>query len=602
MEHVDLAAEQRQVFEPIWDEAEANWLVRPLHEQSLSTNTRYPVAGNLRDFQGFGGRTILKDPETHQSVMSIIASIILTVFPEDQFIKAKGKGFEDIHRGKSAAGLIQYFSKLEGHYYSFFEWLLGAGIEGTGIGECFWDYVEQPRTFRTIDADPITGEEFSDTQILTAPVWDDPRFETFDIRDFFPDTGVHQLHRMKGAARRFRITSQMAMQRAEAEIYKKPAVEEAIERRSEEDQKAENEYDPSHDEETDLNPRHSSHPDFLEMTGFRYCGEVPFKSKDGFMRREIVVLNGETVRSEVWPRRLPWFDCKITPRKGSFYGVSPAELIRFDQDFADTLKMMLADAVVRAVHPPNIYDRNAEVDVAKLRRFDPDVPIGANRVDAVQQVPYNPPVAPAFSMYAGIKQQMREGGSATNEAQGIGFTGGVPRSASAALGQFERAGVRPEMFNRVMEREYLPPLGKYGLGLYQEFLEDTEDLANRIGESETTVALADILLDFDIEFIGSRVDSTREQELQQFREIIAASANPIVAQIVPWVDLFRRYFDRLGQHELAAQVANPQMMQLHLLLTQLAGPNQLGGNNNGETPSTPSPGTLPAQAFGGPQG
>lgn len=602
MSFVDEAQEDRQPFDDIWDEVESNWLVRPLHDRNLSSHTRYPLAGSLRDFQGghtSSGRAILKDPETHQAVMSIVSSIILSIAPEKGFIRAKRRGFEDIYKAKTVNGLLEYNFQLEGQFWAMFEWLLGAGIYGTGIAESFWDFVEEPREFRTVEVDPTTLQEFTNTQILTAPVWDDPRMEAFDIRDFYHDTGASHLHRMKGAARRFSITATQALLRADREVYKKAAVRDAIDRRQTKMRK-EREEEGVTDDVTGLNNMMESHPEFMEMNAFRYCGETPFKSAgDPWTRREIVVVNGVTVRSEVWPRRLPWFECKITPRLGSFYGVSPGELIRFDQDFADTLKMMLADAVVRSVHPPNIYDRNAGVDVAKLRRFDPSVPIPADRVDAIQQVPYNPPVQPAFAMYSGIKEQMRQGSSATDVNQGFGI--GTKRlSASEALATTQRAGVRPEMFNRVMEQEYLPPLGKYNLGLYQSHLEDTEDLANRIGESESVVALGDILEDFDIHFIGSRVEGTREQDLQAFREIITFAATPF-AQLVPWIPLLREFFSKLGQDEIASMVGNPQLIQLNTLLTQLSGPNQLGGNANGTTPNAPSPGALPAQNFGGPQ-
>jgi len=606
MSHVDEAAEQRQPFEEIWDEVEANFLVRPLNYGSLSSQTNYPVSRHGRDVE-LGHRphrAVLKDPETHQSVMSIVSGIVLAIAPEDDgFIKVKRRGLEDVLQAKTVSGLLEYFYRLEGHFNANVEWLMGAGIYGTGIKEDFWDFQEEPRTFRALEFDPFTGEEQSTEQVLEVPVFDDVRSESFSIRDFFPDPGVCNISRMKGAARRFKITAHLARQRAEAGLYNTAAVNRAISSRTRSDDEEHVTINHTEDE-TGLNQPKASHPDFLEMTGFRYCGQVPFRVKgDPFFRREIVVINGETVRSKVWPRRLPWFDCRITPRLGSFYGISPAELMRYDQDFVDVLKMMLADAVVRSVHPPIIYDKNADVSLAKVRAWSADVPIGANRVDAVQQVPYNPPVGPAFGMYSGVIQNMRGVSTSSNENQGLGFSSGVPRSASAAVGQLQRAGIRPEMFNRVMEQEYLPPEGKYVLGLYQEHLEDSEDLANRIGQSEAVVALADILPDFDITFIGSRTEGTKEQELQAFREIITAGSNPALFPLIPWTDLLRKHFDRLGAHEIAAQVGNPQLIQLFLVLGQLAGggQNAAAGNGNQATATQPSPGALPAQNFGGVQ-
>jgi hypothetical protein len=599
MSFVDESDEKRQPFEEIWEEVELNFLVRPYQEQMLTSDTQYPLMfGSSRTSGRQLGRAILKDPETHQAIISIVSQIALSIAPESGFIHAKRVGFEDIFKAKTVNGLLEYAYRQEGHFWSMFEWILGAGIYGTGICEVFWDYIEEPRTLRSIDVDPFTGDENSTDTILTIPVWDDPRIEAFDIRDFFADIGKHQLHRMRGAARRFRIDTAEVMKRAESGIYEAEPSNEAVDRGiSTDDMDDRRNYaDP-----TALNPPVESHPEFRELIGFRYCGETPFTgTDDDYTRREIVVINGKTVRSKVWPRRLPWFECKITPRLGSFYGISPGELIRYDQDFADTLKMMLADAVVRMTHPPHIYDKNAEVELQKLRRFSPQVPIGANRVDAIQQVPYAPPINHAFAMYAGVKQQMREGSSATDPNQGLAL--GTKRlTASEALGTFERAGIRPEMFNRVMQQEYLPPQGKYILGLFQEMLEDTEDLAVRVGQSEAAVALADILADFDIEFVGSRIKGTQEQELQAFREIIAASANPAVFQFIPWVPLLRKHFDSLGAHEIAAMVGNPEVMQMNIVLTQIAAGGPSGTGARTPTAGVAQVGTLPAQLFGGPQ-
>jgi len=596
LEFVHTAEKARAPFEDIWDEVEANFLVRPMHEQNLGSNTKYPFAGNVADFQTSSGHAILKDPETHQSVMSIIAGIVLSLYPEDGFVRGRRRGFEDIYKAKTVNGLMEYSYRLEGEFLANIEWLMGAGIYGTGIGEEYWDYIEEPRNLRSIEFNPELGQELSESQTLTVPVYDDPRFEAFSIRDFFPDTGKHTVGRMRGAVRRFKIMASDAMEKAEAGIYEKKQVEAAIDSaRSNESKDHRNAIS----DETGLYHDADAHPDFLEMTGFRYCGAVPFKSEDGFMRREVVVINGETVRSEVWARRLPWFECKITPRLGSFYGISPGELIRYDQDYVDFLKMMMADSVARMVHPPLIYDRNAEVNQAKLRAWKPGVPIAATRTDAVQQVPYNPPLADGFAMYAQVKTQMREGPGSLNANQGIGL-GSKRFSASEALGTFERAGARPEMFNRVLEQEYMPPRGKYRFKLYGEFLEDTEDLALRIGESETTVALADILEDYDIAFVGSRNESTREQEMQMLQQIIPLASTPF-APLIPWLPLFRKLFDKMGLHEIAAMVGNEQLTQLNVALTTMAGPQGLSGNGNGTTPRSDPVGALPAQLFGGPQ-
>ena len=67
---------------------------------------------------------------------------------------------------------------------------------------------------------------------------------------------------------------------------------------------------------------------------------------------------------------------------------------------------------------------------------------------------------------------------------------------------------------RLIEREYLPPMGRFVLNMSKEFIEDDNDLRRRIGDADGSVAkLSDILGDYDIKFIGSRVEGTRADDL-----------------------------------------------------------------------------------------
>jgi hypothetical protein len=596
MSFVDTSREDREDFEDIWDEVERNFLVRPWTDESFNANTRYPFRTKRITQHTMRGRSILKDPETHQIVMTIVSNIALSLFPHaGGFIQSRPVGGEDVFKSTLANKLLQYAHRLPGHYLAIFEWLLAMTIYGTGWLEASWMFKEEPRQFQAIDFDEF-GDPQRATSTFMAPVYDDPSFEVIDIRDMFPDMSNCNRKTALGMAKRFWVTKQTADIRVEQEIYDGAAVSDAVDARSANDQSDNRDHES--EDQTDLSHRKTAHPDFVRMTGFEYVGLVPFKSDDGFDRRIVTVLEGQTVRNDPWPRECPWFDVKIIPRIGSWYGIAPGEIVRHDQDFADMLKMMLADAIVKAVHPPHIYNTNAEVQVAKLRAFKPDVPVGANSVDAVKQLEYNPPVAPAFSMWSGVKQEMRTGSGALNPVQGL-ESGTKRLSATEFAGTRSQAFQRPEMFNVVVEREYLPPLGKFTMSLFQEFLEPgTDDLQRRVGETEFPVDLGDILLDYDIEYIGSRVESDMNQQIAASREIFQASANPLVSQLVPWIPFLKKYFERLGEYEIAAMVGNPQLVQFHLMLSQLAAPNQLGGNGNQTAPAPNPSGLLPAQLSG----
>lgn len=593
MSFIKHSREQRDDLENIWDEVEENFLVRSAADSSLRS-TRYPLGTSANTARSY---SVLKDPETHQELMVLVSKLALALFPEDSFIQTTAVGFEDLYKSQTGNKLLEHCHSLPGQYMAFIRWLLGICIYGTGVMEMFWDFVEQPRTAQVSQIDPFTGEEFSVPQTVISTIWDDPRLQSRDIRDFFPDPSSESMLESKGAGSRFRITADVAQDRGDEGIYRRSAVKRALQdfhgpadAQEQEDHTSENMADLSH--------RKDSFTEHHEMTGYRYVGQVPWKTEDDLDVREIVVLQGHTVSSRAWNRALPWYDGRIIPRLGSFYGIGPGEIIKSDQDLVDTLKMMMADAVVKETHPPFIYDRNANVKISKLMRFSPNVPVPSDRVDAVETLNYNANLSDSFATYVGTKSGMREATGVLGSVQGLGL-GSKRFSASEAVQTFEEARDRPELFASILEKDALPEIGRGMLELYQEFLNDPEELANRVGESQAVVSLADISGRFDIRYVGSRT-ATRVQEIEAFREINAAAAsNPIALQVTPWIDVIRKYYKAIGAPEIAAQVGNEQLMKLHILLTQLAGPNGQLGNGNGEQPAQAPLGTLPAQAAGG---
>ena len=601
MSFVSESGEYRRDFEDVWEEVETNYLVRSLTDVGLVGRTDMPLmsAGDPNR-----GQAILKDPETHQEVMTIVSKIVLNTMGEPGFIRATPKGFEDTFRAGVVSKLLEYDLRRPGHFWQFVVWIVNAAVYGTGILESFWDYKEEPRNFRSVTVDPYTGMTVNGSETLVIPVVDDPCIKIVDIRDFYPDPGSLTMQDMYGCAKRFTTTAGVALADARFDKAKvKEAVTRAIESR---DRTRHDSYGPEEAESgTDLKVSNQAS---IPLIGYEYYGEVPTKEANpdagldngDITRRVITVLGGETVRNEPWPRALPFFDCRLTPRLNSFYGLGAAEVIRYDQDFADMIKMQLATAVVRMMNPPPLVNRFRSVDVSKLRNPQPNRPIFTDNVaDSVNYLDYNPAIEPAFAMQSNVKGQMREATGALGAVQGLGL-GSKRFSATEASSTMQQALDRPELFAQVVEREWLPPLGKFLLELNQEFLEDDKDLQDRIGESNVTVAIGDILANFDINFVGSRQVATKAEKLQAYRELFSGGAsNPIMQQVIPWIPLIQKYISEgLGLEDIAAMVGNPQMVQLHMMLNTMVGATDLAGNGNGTAQSLPPAGQMPAQGFG----
>lgn len=583
----------REPYKPIWEETLLNYLVRPYSEGRTMGAVNYPYLTPSEQNRSTSGYAILKDPESHQIVESLTTEVLNTIFGDVNYLLTRPVGREDVQKSSTASRYIKAVLRQEGQYRSFVEWLKSGAIFGTGILEGYHDYRERDEYQYSVIVDEA-GQESVEEAIIPGIANDWYRLMPVQILDFFPDAGALRMALMLAAAKRFTTTRAAAQANP---LYDQAAVSRAAMNRASSD--AGESRDKAVTADLDRPARQKPHPDFQPLTGYCYYGEVPYQHPDGHRRRRIEVLQGETVRSEPYAGRIPFFEYTPVPLEGRFYGVAPLEVIRYDQDFADALKMLLADASARATHPPFEIDRNAQIQEARLRRFRTDVPIYTNRVGSIMSVPYNPPLQPGFAMYSGLKTQMREGSGALAPIQGLGL--GVNRaSATEAAGTFSKAGGRVEGMAKLLEREYLPPIGQHILAMGRRFVESTEDLARRIGEDPQFVRLADIHEEYDVEFIGSRIEGSKQQRIAAYRDVFAVGANPYAAALVPWPEVIRAYFEELGLHEAAASIGAAAVQQT--MLANAQGPNAAAGNNNGTTPRLPPLGLAPAQLGGGPVG
>jgi hypothetical protein len=344
---------------------------------------------------------------------------------------------------------------------------------------------------------------------------------------------------------------------------------------------------------------------FKERICYTYRGDVPWISDDGTCRRELTVIDGELVRDEKWSLadcELPWKTLVINPMSGRFYGPAPAEVVRFDQDFADVLKELIARAVIRKVHPPIVYDpTDPDIDPAMLRRWYADMPIasrgGAASVGTLQ---YGADIGSAMALLQFTKQSIQEGTGALGAI--MGEAGPDRESATVGANRISMAMDRPELAAMVLERDSFPMIGKAILRRYQQFLRTREDLAQRIGEIPEGMWIGDILAEYDIIFTGSRQVTSHQQKLQAWQTLGAMiPAFPLLAAHLPIEMLAQRLVgDLLELPELAAQMPSPEEVAMQAQAMMMMGAGGPAANGVGEAPQPA--GMLPAQAAGGPGG
>jgi hypothetical protein len=410
-------------------------------------------------------------------------------------------------------------------------------------------------------------EEYRDTVVA----YDDVEINQIDLMDWYPDVEETRLEKMRGAAKGFRITPSRLRALADPDdedsLYDRESVEKAIHacKQAALDKQEQRKRDVRHRRDA---ARFDFDEDFTELKGYEYWGEVSFKPKDGITRRVITMVNGIIVRNEPWPLTdpdLPFHVLVINPVKGRHYGKAPAEVIRYTQDFADAMLMLIAEATVRQVHPPIAIDLSKDIDPSALRAWEPDTIVGVD-----------------------------------GETRGAIET--IQYGANVFQNTFQRAMVPIEAVAQLLEKDGLPQLARGILRRYQQFLDNTEDLIVRVGAQPESVWIGDIMGDFDIQFVGTRNAVSVQMKMQAFDRLIAMmQVMPQAFQRVDMIKVLQQVFGEfLNFPEVAADLGQPEAEQENMqqnaqamLLQQL-----MGGQQGSGAAQLQTPGMSAAQAAG----
>ena len=605
LSHVALSRKYKAQFIDKWQELLANWMVEP---DGYASSVQDPyLRGRHERGEIYGSRgIILKDPETHKAIMTYASRLVLTALgdPRGEYVQAMPVGWEDAPgKAPTATRLIRYCFGLPGHLRTMIEAVFDLLIFGTSVVEVSWMYREREQLVREFtDTGGVLEDSFTRQPVIQ---YDDVRLSVVDNQDFFPDPSQPRIEDMNGVAKKFRSNKMKAEEMVEMGLWDAEGVRMAIDQIGK-DRFGQSSREARHSESEDIFREGIDQPEyrdelssFTPMVGFEYWGNVPWKDM-GSSRRVITVLNGFTVRDDEYPLAdadLPFRALVINPVTGRFYGKSPAEVIRWDQSLQDAIKILLAEALIRAVHPPMIYDTNSDIDLNKLMRFSPDIPIGTTGgINNIGTLRYDANVFAGFQQTRELKQSMQEA-VAPGIAQGLGMPNSRSSATEASISS-ENAMSKFELGSMLIEREGLPMIATSMLRRCQQFL-DQEGLEHRVGQQPQPYWIGDIMGDFDIRFVGSRLAMSRQEKLQSYDRLVALSgAVPEFRMMVPWMQIGQRLIgEELELPEVAGMIGSPEVMQQNMLLSQIAGgPGGAGANG---VPQRPSPvGQLPAQASG----
>lgn len=586
------STQHRRQYLDIWREVSQNFMVQIPNRTGMTRGPNTTPYGRPI-YRSRRSQVMLKDPETFKVVMTYAAKLVKALLgdPKAEYIKCEPIGWEDVNGAEAATRYLRYVMRMPGHYRTLVEAIINMLLHGTAVIESPWKYEEVDVSSRSVTME--LGVEYDSVQQGTLPYYDDVCLGVIDVEDFFYDPSRYRIQDMPGVAKRFRMNAAEARR---TERFRQEAVEAAIKKGPSGGRDSEERFREGIEQPTE----NLALSEFKDMIGYEYSGWVPWTIK-GSHRVMITLLNGEKVYEDAYPYHDPMLHFHtliVNPVQGRFYGISPAEVIRSDQSFADAVKTLLAEAIIRQVHPPIAYDSDAEFDPVKLMEWKADLPIPIRGgPQSIGTLRYDANVNNGFAMLTGLKNSMQEAAGNT----GIQGEQGPDREA-ATVGQqrVELALDRVEYAAQFLETDGLPDIGRAILKRGQQFL-TTEELIRRIGEMPEPVWIGDIMGDFDVQFSGSRKASTRAQKLQMTDRLQAmGAAIPAFAMQVPWDILAQKIIgDWMDLPEVAAQIGTAQTIQQNTALGALSGMG--GAGNNGVASQAAPPGLPPAQTFGAAQ-
>jgi hypothetical protein len=459
--------------------------------------------------------------------------------PQSEYIQTIPIGFDDPEKARFVSRLIRAFLQSPGIYRTNATAFKDAFIFGTAIFELGWE----TKSRRQVVQNPVFQEDESGNELLVGfeqgegevVYRDSPMLRQVDIFDFYPDpSGTRIQEDMLGVAKRFRISKHQALRMADAGIWKRSAVNRAIEitqteRKGNDDEKR----FPFVDDRTAEK--------YGMLSGVEFWGESAIETRGDYARnRVITLLEGEHARSRLNPfldGNVPFKEVVLNPIQGRFYGLAVAETIRFLQDSIDFMLMVHTDAADIAYRPVHLGAHAAGVDPVRFRERRANDYIECTNPDLVKplQIDSNALQLSAVE-YQQRKLTAREASGATNPLQSIPTSG---RQTATEVSELVRlASQKVELMVQMIERDDYPWIGKTLHSRMRQFLspERQEILA---GE-RFPVTIQDIDFDADIRFVGVRQAQSQFQKAATLREAInVIGTNPGGIAIIP--QLYERY-------------------------------------------------------------
>jgi hypothetical protein len=481
----------------------------------------------------------MKDPETHQIIEGLAAQAMLLIFGTKDYLQAGPRGIDDYEKARLLSRVIMAVLDGRGVFRTLYQAWKDAFIFGTAILEFSWESKARQQ---------IAPVHFMDEQGQPQVAWvpqmvksrEGPLIGQVDRFDFYEDPGGSRIQENMGfVAKRFRITRQQAEALGKSGVYDSQAVREAFEGVGEGGSSGGSAIGgPERFPDKNSAPKASKTGHFI---GFEGWGFVPGKHADGSSNRVITQINGKLVRSTMNPHFrgvIPFKEIVVNPLTGRFDGLSPNEVNRFLQDFADHMRATSSMAATDMVRPRSLINLASGINPDEIAYGKRWIEASGDLSNAVYPIPmqYNA-IQFAGQTLQEVKLAMR--GSA-GSLDPLGDTLGGDRMAATTTSEIVRlASQRGELMATLSEREDFPFIGSMIHGLLRQFSPDEGVIAMYNGEP-MKVPFEAINIDADIRFVGSRRAQSKFQRVAAYKDAIATITQGM-GLIPAMPELFVRY-------------------------------------------------------------
>lgn len=540
LDFIERSMTYREPFIPIWDEVQDNYMVVPFGGSpidAIGALLGLRTTGVLRKVTDSVSR--LKDPETHQVIETLTSQALGLLLGAANYIQAIPIGIDDPEKARLISRLLQAVFDQPGMFRTHYELFKEAFLYGTAIIEIGWETRERMQAVQKPLIDPLTGAYQGHAVEQDSIIYRDRvLMRRVGLRDFFPDPSGTRIHEdMQGVAKRFRISKWQLRALRDAGVYDREPVNRLFQMLSNNVRAPQRYGDNPFPRLADIMPPNK----YGLSTGFEFWGEVPF-DRPGGRNRVITLVNGQWVRGRpnaFLDGDIPMKEIVVNPVGGRFYGLGPAEVIRFLQDSTDNFLMLFTDAGDLAVRSPLLVGQAFGGDPERLRMRRTNDAIPCRNPEAVKPVPMDMgPVDFAAREMARRIMRMREASGATNPLQAI--PADQEKTATETNELIRLATQRVQTGVQLIERDDYPWIGRTVHSRIRQFAE--ADIVTTLAGDKFSVSLDQIDIDADVRFVGSQQGGTPYQITAGM-----TAAIDTLAQVPPWMlqafpDLFVRLF------------------------------------------------------------